>query len=288
MTLETILMDKPDPEISRITLNRPQARNAQSAKLLYELNSAFDIAAQDSESKVIILAANGPHFSSGHDLRDTTQAETFKTFKTVGSWCGFECAGAEAQMSREKEIYLGFSERWRNIPKPTIAQVQGKVIAGGLMLVWPCDIIIAADDAMFSDPTVGMGVNGVEYFAHPWELGARKAKELLFTSDWFNAQDAHQLGMVNHVVPLAELEVFTLALARRITKKPGFALKLSKESINAAEDAQGRLSAMSTAFALHQLAHSHNMQVHGMAIDPSGIAAPEIREAAIKRAQERK
>jgi len=111
----------------------------------------------------------------------------------------------------------------------------------------------------------------VEYFGHPWELGPRKAKELLFTADWLTAQEAHALGMVNHVVPAAELAVFTLALAQRIAAKPMFALKLAKEAVNAAEDAQGRAGAMNTAFALHQLAHSHNMQVHGMAVDPSGL-----------------
>lgn len=287
MNFETVLIDKPDKEITRITLNRPETRNAQSVKLLYELNAAFDTAAGDSETKVIVLAANGPHFSSGHDLRDTNQNEQFRSQKPVGTWCGFGCAGAEAQMSKEKEVYLGFSERWRNIPKPTIAQVQGKVIAGGLMLIWPCDIIIASENAMFADNTVDMGVNGVEYMAHPWELGARKAKELLFTSDWIDAVEAHRLGMINHVVPQDDLERFTLALARRIALKPAFALKLSKESVNAAEDAQGRVSAMSTAFALHQLAHSHNMQVHGMPIDPSGIKAPKIRAAVEARAKAR-
>lgn len=287
MNLETVLLDKPDKDITRITLNRPETRNAQSVKLLYELNAAFDTAAGDSETKVIVLAANGPHFSSGHDLRDTSQNEQFRSQKPVGTWCGFGCAGAEAQMSKEKEVYLGFSERWRNIPKPTIAQVQGKVIAGGLMLIWPCDIIIASENAMFADNTVDMGVNGVEYMAHPWELGARKAKELLFTSDWIDAVEAHRLGMINHVVPQDDLERFTLALARRIALKPAFALKLSKESVNAAEDAQGRVSAMSTAFALHQLAHSHNMQVHGMPIDPSGIKAPKIRAAVEARAKAR-
>lgn len=285
MNFETVLIDKPDKEITRIALNRPETRNAQSVKLLYELNAAFDTAAKDIETKVIVLAANGPHFSSGHDLRDTGQVEQFRSQKPVGTWCGFGCAGAEAQMSKEKEVYLGFSERWRNIPKPTIAQVQGKVIAGGLMLIWPCDIIIASENAMFADNTVDMGVNGVEYMAHPWELGSRKAKELLFTSDWIDAVEAHRLGMINHVVPQDELERFTLALARRIALKPAFALKLSKESVNAAEDAQGRVSAMSTAFALHQLAHSHNMQVHGMPIDPSGIKAPKIRAAVEAKAR---
>ena len=195
-----------------------------------------------------------------------------KEFPTVGTWCGFECAGAEAQMAREKEIYIGFSERWRNIPKPTIAEVQGKCIAGGLMLVWPCDIIVAADDAAFLDNTVAMGVGGAEFFNHPWELGVRKAKELLFTADWLSAQEAEKLGMVNHVVPRDTLTSFTLALAEKIATKPLFALKLAKEAVNAAQDAQGRSSAMQTAFALHQLAHSHNMQVHGMLIDPSGIS----------------
>jgi enoyl-CoA hydratase len=267
-----ILHEAPATHVARIVLNRPESRNAQDTRLLYALNDAFDRAAQDDAVKVIILAAAGPHFSSGHDLREGGAiAEQMAPFDVVGTWCGFGCAGAEGRMAREKEIYLGLSERWRNIPKPTIAQVQGKCIAGGLMLAWPCDLIVAAHDAMFCDNTVGMGVGGVEYFGHPWEVGPRKAKELLFTADWLSAQEAHALGMVNHVVPADELADFTLALAERIATKPMFALKLAKEAVNAAQDAQGRSGAMQTAFALHQLAHSHNMQVHGMAVDPSGL-----------------
>lgn len=267
---ETIIYEQPGAGVARIVLNRPAARNAQDTKLLYELNDAFDQACKDDSVSVIILAANGPHFSSGHDLREPDPIGSLENYDTVGTWCGFSCAGAEGWMAREKELYQGLSERWRNIPKPTIAQVQGKCIAGGLMLIWPCDLIVAAEDALFSDNTVSMGMTGVEYFGHPWELGPRKAKELLFTSDWLTAQDAQRLGMVNQVVPAAELEAFTLALATRIALKPLFALKLAKESVNAAEDAQGRHAAMQTAFALHQLGHSHNMQVHGMPIDPRG------------------
>jgi enoyl-CoA hydratase len=267
-----IVYESPAEQIVRIVLNRPDSRNAQDTGLLYALNDAFDRAARDDAVKVIILAAAGPHFSSGHDLREAGSiGEQMAPFDAVGTWCGFGCAGAEGRMAREKEIYLGLSERWRNIPKPTIAQVQGKCISGGLMLAWPCDLIVAAHDAAFCDNTVGMGVGGVEYFGHPWELGPRKAKELLFTADWLTAQEAKDLGMVNHVVPAAELADFTLDLAKRIATKPLFALKLAKEAVNAAEDAQGRVSAMNTAFALHQLAHSHNMQVHGMAVDPSGV-----------------
>lgn len=266
----TVVYENPAPKVARIILNRPDSRNAQDTKLLYELNDAFDKAAQDDDVSVIILAANGPHFSSGHDLREKDAFTTITDFPTVGTWCGFTCAGAEGFMAREKELYIGLSERWRNIPKPTIAQVQGKCIAGGLMLVWPCDLIIAAETASFADNTVGMGMPGVEYFGHPWELGARKAKEMLFTSDWISAAEAHRFGMVNHVVPEADLATFTLEMAARIARKPLFALKLAKESVNAMEDVQGRASHMQTTFAYHQLGHSHNMQVHGFPIDPAG------------------
>ena len=267
---ETVTYEVPADRVARISLNRPEARNAQDTKLLYELNDAFDMAARDDAISVIVLAANGPHFSSGHDLREADPIGILGKYETVGTWCGFSCEGAEGWMAREKELYQGLSERWRNIPKPTIAQVQGKCIAGGLMLVWPCDLIVASEDALFSDNTVSMGMTGVEFFGHPWELGPRKAKEMLFTSDFVTAQDAHRLGMVNRVVPATELATFTLELASKIAAKPLFALKLAKEAVNAAEDAQGRLSAMQTAFALHQLGHSHNMQVHGLPIDPRG------------------
>ena len=267
--MTSITYETPIPKVARIVLDRPEARNAQDTALLYELNDAFDRAAQDDEISVIVLAANGPHFSSGHDLRERDGLGALRERRTVGTWCGFGCAGAEAQMAREKEIYLGFCERWRNLPKPTIAEVQGKVIAGGLMLVWPCDLVIAADNAEFIDNTVAMGVCGAEFFAHPWEVGVRKAKELLFTSDALSAHEAHALGMVNQVVPLDQLTETTMALAARIAEKPLFALKLTKEAVNAAQDAQGRVQAMQTSFALHQLCHTHNQVVHGMAIDPS-------------------
>jgi enoyl-CoA hydratase len=274
-TFETILYETPAEHIARIVLNRPDTRNAQDTRMLYELNEAFDIAAQDDSIKVIILAAKGPHFSSGHDLREQGSYQTMTEFHTVGTWCGFTCAGAEAQMAREKEIYLGFCERWRNIPKPTIAAVQGKVVAGGLMLIWPCDIILASEDAQFCDPVVSFGIGGVEFFAHPWELGARKAKELLFTSDWLTAAEAKQLGMVNQIVPREKLENATIEMANRITSKSLFALKLTKEAVNAAEDSQGRVQAMQTSFALHQLAHTHWLKLYDMLLDPTGLP-PEV------------
>jgi enoyl-CoA hydratase len=280
MSEQSIRYENPAPKVARIWLDRADTRNAQDTRLLYQLNAAFDRAAQDDDVSVIVLAAEGPHFSSGHDMRERGSRRVLAEERTVGTWCGFGCAGAEGLMAREKEIYVGFCERWRNIPKPTIAAVQGKVIAGGLMLVWPCDIIVAADNAEFMDNTVAMGVCGAEFFHHPWELGVRRAKEMLFTSEAVSAADALRLGMVNHVVPVDELQVFALGLAERIAQRPLFALKLTKEAINAAQDNQGRIQALQTSFALHQLCHSHNMQVHGMPVDPTfQMATSRSRES---------
>jgi enoyl-CoA hydratase len=283
MTLETvshILYEQPAPGVARLVLNRPQQANAQDTRLLYDLNDAFDRAAHADDIKVIILAANGKHFSAGHDLGETEFLTNVTQYRTVGTGCGFTCAGAEGQMAREEELYLGFSERWRNIPKPTIAAVHGKCIAAGLMLIWPCDIIVASEDAVFADPTVSFGISGHEYFTHAWELGARKAKELLFTSEQFSAQEAYRLGMVNRVVPRDQLQASVLELACKIATKPRFALKLAKEAVNSSLDAQGRLVAMKNAFALHQLAHAHNLKIFDMLLDPTGL--PEATRQAMK------
>ncbi len=200
-------------------------------------------------------------------------------FSPVGNWGGFAEPNAHGRFAREQEIYLQITRRWRNLAKPTIAEVHGKCIAGGLMLAWACDLIVASADAEFCDPVVTMGVCGVEWFVHPWELGPRKAKELLFTADAWSAEEAHRLGMVNHVVPRPELSSFVLALARRIAAKPSFALKLTKEAVNRSVDVMGQPAAIEQAFALHQLCHAHNLQEFGMVVDPAGLH-PSVRKPA--------
>ena len=257
-----------DHGIAVVSLDRVDKRNAQNNLMTYELNACYDDAARRNDVKVIVLRAEGPHFSAGHDLRDRTTPDEFDR---VFPQSGFTGEGQEAMMAHEEEVYFNMCWRWRNIPKPVIAAAQGKSIAGALMLLWVADIIIAADDATFSDPVVAFGVNGVEYFGHPWEFGARKAKELLFTGDSFTAQEAMQLGMVNRVVPAEELEGAAMEMARRIAAKPGFALKLAKESVNQALEAQGQYTAMRAAFSLQHLGHSNNKLRFGMAIDPSGL-----------------
>ncbi len=273
--------ETPAPNIARIVMARPEAHNAQGLQMTYELNAAFDRAAHDDDVKVIILAADGRNFSAGHDLSGDG-SNTWRDFPTVGTWAGFDAPGAEARYGREMEIYLEMCERWRAISKPTIAQVQGKVIAGGLMLAWVCDLIIASDDATFKDPVIDFGICGVEFFNHPWELGIRKAKEFLFTADEISAQDAAAHGMVNRVVPRAELEATTLALAEKISKKPAFALKATKQAVNHVQDVQGRRNAQMHAFSLHHLLHAHNELVYGMPMDPNGL--PEaVRDKVLAR-----
>jgi enoyl-CoA hydratase len=266
--LQTIRYDVVDPGdhgIAVVTLDRPDSRNAQNKRMTYELNAAFDDASRRGDVKVIVLQADGPHFSSGHDMRDT---ESQRQFDLVSAHGGFGREGQEGQMAWEEEMYFQMCWRWRNLPKPLLAAAQGKTIAGGLMLLWVADVIVAADDALFSDPVVAMGVNGVEYFAHPWEFGARKAKELLFTGEWVTAADAHRLGMVNHVVPPAALREFTMTMAARIAQRPSFALKLAKESVNQTLDAQGQFTALRAAFSLQHLAHAHNRVRFGIPVDP--------------------
>ncbi len=244
--------------------------------MLYEVNAALDVAMHDDEVRVVIIAADGPHFSSGHHLSDVSKiGEHGAPVMGVG---GYDLPGAEGYMAQEQEIYLGFCWRWRNLAKPTIAQVQGKVIAGGLMLVWPFDLIVASEEAQFSDPVVAFGVNGHEYFVHAYEVGHRKAKEMLFTGDPIGAAEAKTLGMVNHVVKRDELESFTLALAEKIAKRPSMGLKLAKMSVNQSLDAQGMWTAVQSAFALHHLGHTHALAVHGIRVDPDGVQM--IREGA--------
>ena len=271
----TITYEVSENGVARITLNKPDTRNAQDKRMLYEVNDAFDLAGHDNEVKVVVLAAAGPHFSSGHDLRDQ---EPFSSFTPVTAWGGYDKPGQEGHQAMEEEIYLGLCWRWRNFPKPTIAEVQGKVIAGGLMLVWVCDIIIASEEATFSDPVVAFGVNGVEYFAHPWEFGTRKAKELLFTGGMMSAVEAHSAGMVNHVVSREDLTGFTTQMADRIAQRPSMGLRLAKQSVNQAQDAQGLWSALNAAMSLQQLGHANARIVHGIPVDPEG--ARVIREDA--------
>jgi enoyl-CoA hydratase len=274
---EVVRYEREGP-VATVTMNRPEYRNAQNSAMTYALDTAFARAVDDDEVKVIVLAGAGEHFSAGHDI-GTPGRDVDTTFqrRAVLWWDHVGKPGGDQRYAREMEVYLGMCRRWREIPKPTIAMVQGACIAGGLMLAWVCDLIVAAEDAFFADPVVRMGIPGVEYFAHPWMLGPRAAKEILFTGDRFDARRARELGMVNRVVPRSDLVAETGVIAERIARMPRFGLALAKRAVNQAEDQMGLRTGMDSVFGLHHVAHAHNAETSTDAL--GGMDARSMRDA---------
>ena len=268
--------------VASVTMHRPEYHNAQNSKMTYALDAAFRRATDDDEVKVIVLRGAGKHFSAGHDI-GTPGRDINQTFERASLWYDHvNKPGGEFLYAREQEVYLGMCRRWRDLPKPTIAMVQGACIAGGLMLAWVCDLIVASEDAYFADPVVRMGIPGVEYFAHAYELNPRIAKEFLFLGERMKADRAYQMGMVNRVVHRDHLEDETYAIARRIAQMPRMGLTLTKQAINHVEELQGKRSAMDAAFAWHHFAHAHNELISGNKLggyDARAMAASQ-RDAA--------
>lgn len=277
--------------IVRVLLDRPTTRNAQNRGLLVELDEAMRRAEEDDEVRVVILGGVGPLFSSGHDMGSAeARAERAPGPEQHPSYTmnGATRNGAEARMLQEWHYYFQNTLRWRNLRKITVAQVQGTVYAAGLMLMWACDLIVAADDVLFAD-VVGtrLGMCGVEYFGHPWELGPRRTKELMLTGDALEVEEAYRLGMVSKIFPRQELEDRTVDYARRIAELPTMTALLVKESVNQTVDQMGFYNALQACFSLHQLNHSHWAEIHEskypVAEPPDGVpdwrSAPPVRLA---------
>jgi len=241
---QDIIFEKIGP-VARLWHNRPAVRNAENTRLLDELNMALADAEADPEIRVIVLAGKGGHFSAGHDLKEGRELRI-----------GF---AVEERWEYEERYYFGYCMNVLNCHKPTIAQVDGACIAGGFMLANMCDLMIASEDAYFSDPVVHtMAVAAVEVLIHPWVLGARKAKEMLFTGQRLTAADALAAGMVNRVVPAAQLEDAVMEMASRVAQAPAFAMKVLKKSLNRTFDIMGREAALRAHFDTHQLTHFSN------------------------------
>jgi enoyl-CoA hydratase len=274
-----------DGRIVRILLNRPEARNAQNRGMLVDLNDAFLEAEADDDVRVVILGGVGPMFSSGHDLGSKASIEEYTPgpkMHPTRRINGATRKGAENLMLQEWHYFFENTRRWRNLRKITIGQAHGDVYAAGLMLLWACDLIVCAQRTTFAD-VVGtrLGMCGVEYFAHPWEFGPRKAKELLLTGDSVDADEAYALGMVSKVFPDDALADRTLEFARRIAQLPTMSALLIKEAVNQSVDNMGFYNALNACFTLHELNHSHWAQVnengYPVAQEDSGI--PNWREA---------
>lgn len=274
---EQVIYATPAPKVARIVMNRPERRNAQGITMTYELDDAFKRACHDDDINVIILAGSGDHWNAGHDVSGDGPANPSPD-QVVGLCGCFGGKGWAGPYCREREIYLEITERWRNAPKPVIGEIQGSVISGGVMLTWLCDIIVCSDDARFRDATaVEMGIPGVEFWQHPFEMTVRQAKEWLMTGGWLSAEDAERRGMVNRVVPRAELSARTLELAVSIASRNPFTMKLVKQGINFAQDQMGRKAAMDFGFHLHQMGHMQAMLTNGVPVDLDSLP-PVIRK----------
>lgn len=255
--MNELILAEDSGAVRRLRLNRPEARNAQSRELLDELDRAFDAAVADESVRCIILGAEGAHFSAGHDLK---QAQRERANFTV-----------EERWEYESQRYYNYCLKIWDCPKPTIAEVQGACVAGGFMVANMCDLVVCSEDAFFSDP-VGhtLAAAATEVLIHPWVMGLRRAKEMLYTGEKLSAQEAHRIGMVNRVVPGAELRSATMELAQRIADAPPFGISLMKRSLNRSLDVQGFRNALSAHFDTHQLSH---MSSEFEAVRDRGLAA---------------
>jgi enoyl-CoA hydratase len=253
--------------VAWVTMNRPSFNNAQNGQMTYALDDAFVRATNDDAVKCIVLAGNGKHFSAGHDIGTPGRDLHFEFEKRLILPPHTNKPAAELLYTREQEQYLGLCRRWRDIPKPTIAMVQGACIAGGLMLAWVCDLIVASEDAFFQDPVNPlMGIPGVEYFAHAYELPPRVAKEFLLLGERMPAARAYDFGMVNKVVPREELRAATEAWAKKLAGQGRLGNWLTKQAVNHVEELRGKRSAMDTVFHMHHFAHAQNDLVTGDSI----------------------
>jgi enoyl-CoA hydratase len=232
-----------DGPIAWITLARPDAANAQNSALILALDAAFDRADADDEVQVVVLAAEGRHFSAGHDLKELLAGEE--------EWAARR-ATPEGKLRHEQVMYFDKLVRIRDFRKPTIAAVQGVCSAAGLMLASMCDLIVAADDARFSNPVLRMSGVGVELLVEPWELGPRKAKEFLLCAQEIDAAEAERYGLVNRVVPRAELTDAARTMAEAVALVPPLTAEAVKASINHMVDLMGQRESWRYHFVLHQ------------------------------------
>jgi enoyl-CoA hydratase/carnithine racemase len=250
-----------DGPVCTITLDRPDSANAQNTRLIDELDADFDRADVDDDVRVVVLAAEGKHFSAGHDLKELlTKGDQWAKMRDT----------PEGKLRHEQFMYFDRCVKIRDFRKPTIAAVQGACTAAGLMLACMCDLIVAADDAKFSNPVLRMTGAGVELLVEPWELGPRKAKEFLLCAETIDAQDAERFGLVNKVVPRAELAEAARAMADKVALVPPVTAQAVKDSINRMVDLQGQRESWRYHFMIHQFVSNTATALDAAAVRQKG------------------
>ncbi len=232
-----------DGAVATITLARPDARNAQNSDMIDEIDSAFDLVDADDDVRVVVVAADGDHFSAGHDLKEILAGTSY--------WAS-QRDTPEGKLRHEQVMYWDKLVRIRDFRKPTIAAVQGTCAAGGLMLASVCDLVVAADDARFSNPVARMSGVGVELLVEPWDFGPRKAKEFLLCATTIDAAEAERLGFVNRVVRRSDLAEAARTMADEVALVPAITAEAIKASVNHMLDAQGQRESWRHHFMLHQ------------------------------------
>jgi enoyl-CoA hydratase len=257
-----------DGHVARLTLDRPRYRNAQSRLLLEQLDDCFNRAVEDTEVRVIVLRGEGDHFSAGHDL-GTPEELADREQRPIQE-------GLRGRYKRSWDSNIDKTMRWRNLPKPTIAAVQGYCIFGGWIIASAMDLIFAADDARFL-PSM------FQYFSVPWDLGARKTKEILFEGRFVTAEEALELGFVSRVVPRADLDDEVMAYAQRVAQNDPFQLRMIKLAVNQAQDAQGYTTAIRGAFQNYLLGSLAGRDPAAVNVDTGG----KRRLGGVQRAFER-
>jgi enoyl-CoA hydratase/carnithine racemase len=215
---DTVLLQTLDQGVLRLTMNRPAARNALSIGLMTALVEAVDRTAHDKECRIVVIAGAGPAFCAGHDLRELRA----------------DCDRAGGRREAYERTFTLCSELMLKIvrlPKPVIAEVHGIATAAGCQLVATCDLAVAADDARFATPGVNIGLFcSTPMVALTRAVGRKAAMEMLLTGELIDAEKARALGLVNRVVPRAELRSAVDALAHQIAAKSAFTVAIGKEA----------------------------------------------------------
>jgi enoyl-CoA hydratase len=219
-----ILIDTPAPGVRRITLNRPEKRNALNHALRGDILAALYEGDADPEVRVQIIRGAGPSFSAGYELGGGN----------AGLELPFYTPGGEGDWPRH--VVTGWMSIW-DLAKPVIAQVHGYCLAGGSELATGCDLVMIAEDAKMGYPAVRFGVPDMHF--HAWFLGMRKAMEMMVTGDSISGIEAVQRGWANHAVPADELDEATLALAERIAQVPPELVQMNKRLVHHQMDIMG-------------------------------------------------
>jgi enoyl-CoA hydratase len=251
-------------KVAYLTLNRPKQRNAQSRRLLEELDDAFAVAGADKDVNVIVLLGAGEHFSAGHDLGSTDERAD-QAERPLQK-------GLRGRFDHSRENFVEKTLRWRNVPKPTIAGVQGYCIFAGWMIASAMDIIYAADNAMLL-------ASNFQYFSVPWDMPPRQAKELLYESRFIDAEEAQSLGLVNRVFPVDELNAAVIEYAERIAENDPFQLRMIKSAVNQVQDTQGFAAHISAAHLMHIVSSQGEKDPDYALKVPEGARRPMVERA---------